>query len=362
MKLHDERGAALPMSIFISALLTVMLAASLTMSSAERQILDNTIAQGDAFTLAQTGLEQFLVNRGQFGFTAAPPAAYESTRVDLSGGYADVVLQQIRPSVAGSAALYVVKSHGVETDPAGVGNPQAERIVAQYAQWQTGTMDVRSSFTSLTGMQKNGGSGTISGVDQCGASGDVAGVSVADPPGYTQNGGSPVPSGSPAIESLGPVEDAVDSVNIDWANIVNLTALTPDVSIPPGGWPSFADPGYWPIIFVEGNFSLPGDGRGTLIVTGSLTINGRKDWEGVLLVGDWITGNGNNGVSGAMVSGLNILLSDDPAAAQAAIGQNSVGNGTKRINYNSCNIAQALSQFGGLSVIPNAWMDNWASY
>ncbi len=63
-----------------------------------------------------------------------------------------------------------------------------------------------------------------------------------------------------------------------------------------------------------------------------------------------------------MVSGLNILLSNDPAAAQATIGQNSLGRGTKSINYNSCNVARALSRFGGLSVIANAWMDNWASY
>ena len=362
MKLHDERGMALPMSIFIAALLTVMLAASLTMSSAERQILDNTVAQVDAFQLAQTGLEQFLVNRAQFGFTASPPAALEATRINLSGGYADVELQLIRPAVAGSAALYVIKSHGVETDPAGIGNPQAERIVGQYARWQAGTMNVRSAFTSMTGMRKNGGSGTMSGVDQCGASGAVAGVSVADPPGYTQNGGSSVPDGDPDIEDLGPVEEAVGLINIDWANIVNGTALTPDLSIPPSGWPSFADPNYWPIIFVQGNFALPGTGRGTLIVTGALTISGAKDWDGVLLVGDWITGNGNNGVSGAMVSGLNFMLGGAPAAALAAVGQTSVGNGTKRINYNSCNVASAMSRFGGLSVIPNAWLDNWATY
>ncbi len=41
------------------------------------------------------------------------------------------------------------------------------------------------------------------------------------------------------------------------------------------------------------------------------------------------------------------------------LGQNSVGNGNKRFQYDSCMVSSAMQSFGGLSVIDNAWMDNW---
>ena len=361
-KWSDERGVALPMAVFAAALLTVLLAASLTVSSAERRVLDNTVAQIDAFVLAQTGLEQFQADRSAFGFVSVPPAPYESTRVNLGGGFADVVLTQIRPSVSGSTPLYVIRSHGVVTRPTLPGNVQGERIVAQYAAWLEATMDARSAFTSLTGLHKNGGSGTITGVDECGMQPPVAGVSVPTVPGYTQNGGSQVPTGSPDIENLGSITSAMDKVTIDWEGIVDGTTLTPDVSIPGDAWPSFSDPNYWPVIKVTGDFTLPTDGRGILIVTERLTISGARNWAGVVLVGEHVVGDGNNGVSGALISGLNVKLALNPAAYAASVGQNSIGNGVKRIHYNSCYIAQALGAFGGLTAYRNAWFDNWKMY
>ena len=358
----NERGVALPMATFFAFMLTAVMAAALTMSSAERRVLDSSIAQLDAFSVAQTGLEQFQVRRAEFGFTDVPPAPYESTRVDVGLDYADVVLELVRPSVAGSPPLYVIRSHGVLTGPTLTGTLNGERIVGQYATWQTGTMNVPSAFTSLSGLHKNGGSGTITGTDECAGLPEVAGVAVPTSPGYTQNGGPPVPTGTPPIDDLGSVADAADQITIDWAGIVDGTALIPDIEIPGASWPSFANPSYWPVIKVTGNYSLPSSGRGVLIVTGSLTINGSKSWDGVLLVGEHIVGNGNQQVSGAMISGLNVKLAADPAAYAAAMGQNTIGNGTKTIRYNSCFISQALSSFGGLTMYRNAWLDNWTTY
>ncbi len=362
-RMSNERGVALPMATFFAFMLTVVMAAALTMSSAERRVLNSSIAQLDAFSVAQTGLEQFQVRRAEFGFTDVPPAPYESTRVDVGLDYADVVLELVRPSVGGSPPLYVIRSHGVLTGPTLTGMLNGEHIVGQYARWQTGTMNVPSAFTSLSGLHKNGGSGTITGTDECGVDpSGVAGVAVPTPPGYTQNGGAPVPTGTPAIDNLGSVVEAADGIAIDWAGIVDGTALIPNIEIPGGSWPSFTDPNYWPVIKVTGNYSLPGSGRGVLIVTGSLTINGSKTWDGVLLVGEHVVGNGNNGVSGAMISGLNVMLAADPAQYAADMGQNSIGNGNKTIRYNSCFISQALSSFGGLTMYRNAWLDNWATY
>jgi hypothetical protein len=221
--------------------------------------------------------------------------------------------------------------------------------------WQVGSMNVRAAWTSLSGLRKNGGSGTLSGTDVCGAMPNVSGVAVPTSPGYTQNGGASVPSGTPPIKDLGPQPASDDSVNIDWAGIVNGGVLTPNITIPGQGWPSFADPNYWPIIKVNGDFTLPGDGRGVLIVTGGLTISGARHWDGVLMVGGNLTSNGNNGVDGTVVTGLNRKLGQ-------VVPQGDVGNGTKTYRYDSCKVARALQSLSALVEYRNAWADNWASY
>ena len=358
----NSRGFALPMAILVLALLTISTTAALVIGSAEEREIANGRDQVDAFTLAQSGLEQFLVYRTSLGFTSMPPAAFEYVRIDVQGGYADVTLELVRPSVSGSPAVYVIRSLGVRTDPSLPGTPLAEHTVALYARCQSGTMTVKSAFTSLTGLHKNGGAGTITGQDQCGDQPDVAGVSVPTPPGYTQNGGSSVPEGSPDIADMGGFQEAADSTFIDWEGIVAGTALTPDYTYP--AYPSsiaFFNPAFWPVILVNGDFSLPYSGKGTLIVTGSLTISGAKEWRGIILVGGAATGNGDNGIFGALVTGLNTKLGDAEEIAEE-MGTNTIGNGVKRILYNSCNVTTALSGFSGLATYANTWSDNWATY
>src|SRR5207245_9588894 len=131
----------------------------------------------------------------------------------------------------------------------------------------------------------------------------VAGVAVPANRGYTQNGVGLAPQGSPPVKTLAPTPaQMADSVPIDWNGIVNANAVTPDVTIPPGSWPSFFDTTYYPVVRVDGDFTLPGDGRGLLIVTGSLTMSGNVTWHGLVLVGNNVTSNGNDGVDGATIT------------------------------------------------------------
>lgn len=351
-----QRGLALPMAIFAVALLSALIAGALTVVSAERRSTDSAEATVRAASVAQAGLQQFMLNRTtSFGFTASPPAVYESTRVAMADGYADVVLQRVRAAAAGQMAIYVVRSTGTDTNARLANVPQATRIVAQYVRWSVGSMNVQAGWTSLTGLTKNGGSGTLSGTDACGDSTAKAGVGVPASPGYSQNGGSSVPSGSPPILNLGTQAQAMDAVNIDWNGIVNGGAITPTYTLPPDAWPSFPT-GSWPVIYVDqANYTLPGNGRGTLIVRGNLTISGARSWDGIILVGGTLTSNGNNTVQGAVISGLNVMLGE-------TVGVSDVGNGTKTYGYNSCNVASALANFSGLQTVPNAWVDNWTSY
>jgi hypothetical protein len=352
--LGARRGAAMPLVILVMVLLTVSLTAAFTLNSNEIRVVDNHQEQLEAFALAESGRERFLSDRAAFGFTGEP-AASESARVVMPDGYADVLITRLRASTLTTNGFYSLRSRGVRTVARRGGVPVAERTVGQFLMWRVGSMNVHAAWTSLSGLHKNGASGTLSGVDMCGAMPNVSGVAVPTSPGYTQNGGSSVPTGTPPIKNLGPQPASDDSVNVDWEGIVNGGVLTPTITIPGQSWPSFADPNYWPIIKVNGDFTLPGDGRGVLIVTGGLTISGARHWDGVLMVGNNITSNGNNGVDGSVVTGLNRKLGMPVPKAD-------VGNGTKTYRYNSCNVARALAPLSALMEYRNAWSDNWAAY
>jgi hypothetical protein len=262
-------------------------------------------------------------------------------------------MQRLRAGVGPVRSLYVIRSQGVSTTARLRGTPQAERTLAQFAYWNTSPIKVLAAWTSLSGLQKNGTSGLLTGDDACGAQPTVAGVAVPDSPGYT-GPTSPV-TGNPPILTMGTLEQSVNTVGIDWNAIVNENAVPADIVLPGGAWPSFIDPNYWPVIRVNGDFTLPSMGRGILIVTGALTISGSDMWSGVVLVGGNIITNGNNTIEGGVISGLNVALG-------ASVPPASLGNGNKTFEYNSCNIARAGQRFASLRVFPNAWMDNWSVY
>lgn len=349
-----RRGIALPMTLLVLILLAALLAAGFTAVGAERRVNANSNAEVSAFTLAESGLELYLTQRDSLGFTSSPPAASESARVTLNGGYADVILKQVRKDTVSQRYGYVIRAHGVNTAAALTGTPQAQRTLAEYAVWQPATMRTFAGFTSLTGISKNGGSNMGSGTDACGQQAAVAGVAVPTTPGYTQNGGGLAVSGNPPVLNLAPTAaQMADSININWAGITSGTALVPDVTLPSGTWPSSFTS--WPTIFVSGNLTLPSSGQGTLIVTGSLTMSGSEAWQGLILVGNTITINGTGTIDGALVTGLNILLGD-------SVGVSSVGNGVKHINYDSCLLANALNKYATITPFTNAWVDNWPGY
>ena len=355
----NRRGSALVIGLLILIVLSVAAAGTSGMLSSERRAVSDLEAGVDAYDLARSAHDRFVANpiAALPGFTPPTWTGPDSALISLPRGSAWVSLQRIRPAVGGSSALYLVRARAVRTAFQNANSPGAERVFAQYARWQSGSMSPLSAWTSLTGITKNGGSGTVSGVDACGAASPVGGVAVPAVPGYTQNGGSSVPNGSPNILNMGSQAAANALVPVDWAGIVAGTSITPDLTIPGGAWPSFASPSFWPIIYVNqaANWSLPGDGRGILIVRNDLTISGSRSWDGIVLVGGAVTSNGNNTVEGSLVTGLNVLL------GQSA-GVSDMGNGTKTFRFNSCKVATAAARFGGLAPLRNASVDNWPTY
>lgn len=357
---RDRRGMTLPLTLLMILMLSVIVAAGFNRVSAERRVNGDMSAQVAAYAIAQSGLEQYAAN-----VTSAPPAVVADSVTGLAGGKAYINMWLLQAAAGGNPATYVIVSRGVNTaaqrfDPR---TPPAERTVAAYAQWQTASLGTSAAWTSITGLHKNGNSGSLSGTDNCGAASAVAGVAVPSSPGVTGNS-NPI-SGSPPIASLGAdVAAAAAAVPINWDGIINQNLVTPNVTITSGttGWPTSAqwnDPNYYPTIIVKtgtsANFSLPSDGRGLLIVQGDLTINGNTTWKGAILVGGNLTSNGNNKVFGSVVTGLNVKLG-------LSVPARDVGNGNKTFQYDSCELAKAMNGLSTFVTLRNGMVDNWPTY
>jgi hypothetical protein len=329
------------------------------MVGSERRVIEDQEASAAAHAMARSGYDQFIANPTGYlpSFVPTTFAGPDSAQFVFSDGYAWVSVQRVRPAVSGSLPLFLVRSRAVRTINRPGRTPMAERVFAQYAQWQDLQMPAVAAWTSLSGLLKSGGSGYIGGADNCGGSTPVAGVAVPNAPGYTQNGGSSVPTGSPPILNMGTQSQANGMVGIDWATILGGMALSADLVIPGNGWPSFTNANYWPVIYVDqaAAFALPGSGRGMLIVRNNMTIGGSLQWDGIILVGGTLTSNGNNTISGSLVTGLNVLLGQ-------AVGASDIGSGTKTIRFDSCNVANATNRFNGLAPLRNTGADNWKTY
>jgi hypothetical protein len=241
----------------------------------------------------------------------------------------------------------------VQTKGAVGGTPNGVRTVAQYASWEPANIEVLAGWTAISGIKKNGNSGTFLGQDACQDSVAVAGVAVPQVPGFNQ------PGTADSVDYIAKTpQEAAMEVLVRWKGITNGSALTPQYTIPPDAIPSFADTTFYPVIKYVGDAGSSGfnGGRGVLIVTGNLdTGSGATfNWKGLVLVGGDITGNGNNYIQGAIISALNVKLGVNVPI--------NVVNGTKQYQYNSCELAKALMSLGALIPLPNTWVDNWVEY
>ncbi len=359
----SERGSAFLLALLFIVLLSFGAIAGLSRISAERRSTVNMAAEVDAYATARAALGKFFA-----ATTSAPGASLDTTITGLPGGSATVQVRRLRAASATLPALYVVRAYGIYSSARryDANQPSAERSVAQLATWEPGSMNVYGAWTSLTGLNKNGGSGTLAGADQCGVMPDVAGVAVpttaADAgPGYDQNGGGSVPTGTPAIAYPAATPAAFGTVlQLDWPSIVNGGAIKFDYTLTgTTGWPLLAFALSWPSIYVNNSTTLSlgptESGRGLLVVRHDLTLNGSFSWDGIILVGGVLTSNGNQTVQGSVVTGLNLKLGE-------TVGTSDVGNGNKTFRYNSCYVKSALTSVGALTPMTNARLDNWPGY
>ena len=375
-RIPNRAGFALPLVVIFLVILSFALAAGLAATAAEGGTTTAQRGQNRAYTIAEQGLQRFLISRDSLcrlnGFAtcltdpAAVTAGQDSVQFALGGGYAVVVSRMMRPQQGTKdtiPAIFFVRARGIDSLSAlrGGDTTTSVRSVGLMVQWSTQTINVTGAWTSLSGLNKQGNAGQIDGNDQCGRKPAVAGVLV--PKGdYTSSGGF-VPTGNPPLDTSKTLDQLEPLVTIDWNGIINGDALTYDFVVPPNAFPSSAwfqaDTSRWPVIRIKTNdFTLPNAGRGIIVADGDFTISGSNMWDGIILVGGQLTSNGNNTTSGATVSGLNYKLPGAPQPPPGYINDNATANGTKSYVYNSCNVNRATQRLKHYVALANTWVDD----
>ncbi len=352
-EIDPGNGFALAAVLLILVAMTALATGGFLVAHGDYRVSQYHTAGSRAFQTADAALQDHLGSQRRGHITVG--YNYSSGSATVAG---DTLLD-----IGDGNVLFTMTSSATHQPPGGGTATRTVRVVTMLSD---AMFRANAAFTAGSGLHKNGNSGSLDGHDQAtsgdcsaGPQPDVAGVATGPSPnGYTQNGASPVPSGSPAIDSLPSGLAKLQALNLDWGGIVNGTVIQPDFTIPGDSWPDFStiDPDWWPVIHITSNsFALSAGftGRGTIIADQNLDLNGSFEWKGIILVGGVLTSNGKQTVEGTTITALNML----PPFNQAVM-ESSVGNGNKAFNYQSCWVRYAAQQFvGGLVPMPGSWSE-----
>lgn len=352
----DDRGFALPAVILLVALLTVLLTSGLTRARTERQLADASDDFAAAMAIAESGLQTY------YGTVTAPPSDGDSVRINVTGGYANVIVHLVRrPADTTQPMLYIVRSTGIVINPAVGPIPQSRRTAAQFAEWEYGYLLRRATLTVANGLLHRSRNSDpahleVNGTDLCGVSPPIPGIR-----GKTLNwGGPPDPDtiivGSPRLIEGGTSDSIAAQTRIDWAAAWGGD-LIPDYATLQNGSTTY------PIQRVAGTLTLTGTtaGSGLLLVQDDLVIQGTSfTFNGIILVGGLIHFWADyNRVNGLVVSGLNGSALTSPTRTGSGPPDN---RRDTYLYYDACRVDSALAAVSGFVPIRNAWFDTWATY
>lgn len=162
-----EDGMALPATLLLVALITVMLATAFVRVEADRRIAESAGDLVDALTVAQSGLHTYFATASFDACDrAVRPPDGDSVRINVTGGYADVVARVVRkPPDTLTAWTYVVRATGRVIEPVMGSDPQASRTVAQFAEWQRARLTAPAVFSAANGLVRTGSTAEFRGTD-----------------------------------------------------------------------------------------------------------------------------------------------------------------------------------------------------
>jgi len=348
-----DRGFVLVTTLLVMTLLTVLLTAAFVMISAESRTTGSAYETSRALNLAQAGLQ------GYFATAHNLASGRDSTDYTFPGGYARIVAQRLRDSTAAIRPLWVVYSTGVDTTRSLTTAGGAQRVVAQLAYHDRGTLPSRAAMVAANDVNMTAnGTNPISGVNlgftitgcTIPAADDTTGLTT--PSGaYGGTGGADVGNG---IEYLANPTAVMDSTHIDWARLLG-GEFTPDYV---GTFPAAGNSTYQTHYFTADVTIPSGQRRGVLVTTGDVTLVSGSHWDGIIVAGGRLDGNVNSNYAlhGMVITGLNISQGENVQA-------NQVRRGTGRtIKWDWCYARSAINSLGFLTPIRGTYTDTWDTY
>jgi hypothetical protein len=349
LRTADERGSALPLTILLVTIITLMLTSAFVRVQADRRLAEGSGSTVDALAVAASGLQRYMAF---YDSIQVRPVDGDSVRINLSGGYADVVAHLVQvPADTMQIHTYIVRSRGTVIQPAQGADPQARRTVAQFARWFQGGIRAVAAFTAINPSDYLPQAGTdviIDGNDGCsvGATMGFRAPFTTDLPG--------TPTGTPGWKVQDGWSVVAAETGIDW-NAIETGEVEADYTNVINGDTTFAT------YILDGAAVTLTDitGTGLLIVLNKLDTQGaRFEWDGVVLIGDDFDPEADTTiVRGLIVTGLDRIIG-------APVADNGFDDLDDNIYlyYDSCNIARSLTRFRGFDPVRNAWIDNWATY
>ncbi len=362
----QQRGFALPITIFLIAILTLMLGSTFTRAATEHRIAGGSKAAIVAMFVAQSGLEKYF---SQDFLDWNRPLSGDSMRLDLQGGWAWVVPEVLRtPADTMNDFLYIIRSTGYAENPREPGNVLAHRAIAQFANWQTPWLDApRAAIIAANRLQIEPPAGKVVFDGR-----DRPNSLCAGDPLLPDGFGARLPAsgntdleladdyhGAPGRQESGTRESVAQLVNIDWE------AIRSGKFIPDYTSPQYGLTGEFPSQLVDGNYSESVqhfEGEGLLIVTGNLSVSTAREhwyWRGVILVGGEAKFESDTTyIYGRVITGLNYLTGDAPTNDDTDVRATQLA----RSRFDSCNIRKSLKSLKGFVPLVNTWVDNWATF
>jgi hypothetical protein len=376
MKRLDTRrdGFALPAAIVALVLVGVLVTGGFVAATQEGHISESTRLSGEAFNIAELGLNEFIggVRVVNYGFAMAPAQpSWEVCRdgsvvlmpATCSNGAAiGTYTVQVRP-LGTSDELFMVQSTGKVTRHGQYNEPS--RTLATVVRSRTLDIAMDRAVT-VGGPLHTSGNAEINGEDaipgtfydkeSCTSTGTQAGVVAKDPDQVTTKGNSRI-KGEPPKRG----DESIDSISItqfgdlSYEDLTEMATFTiPNQGVHTTGpklkdgrcdysdqsnWGSPLDPNhlckdFFPIIHVTGSLHMnsKGSGQGILLVDEDLKLNGGYEFYGIVIVmGKLEGGNGGAKIYGGTIvrGGANL---DNPSEVQ----------GNPVVNLSSCAIERAV--------------------
>ncbi|MEP6688073.1 MAG: hypothetical protein ABJC36_06965 [Gemmatimonadales bacterium] len=359
-RVSNERGMALAVAIFALVVIGALVAGTFFAGRLEQSSGQATVYATQAAEAGEAGLSEAIsgLNATTLGAMVVGNTTSLGT-LSMTGATGVSSTRSVRRL---TNSLFLVEALGTRSN--GAGASLADRRLGTLVRLVSANISVSAGLTAM-GDVLVGGNSTVSGNDATPSQWTAAGVScptAANVPGVRYNGtltkkGSSTINGSPAS-----VNDAsLNASNIfggsDFAALKALRTLTLTGNVsglaaattgtPPkcdasvqSNWGAPTVPtspcfSYFPIVYHYGDLSISGsgEGQGILLVEGNLTVQGRIDFYGPVIVtgGVDVRGTGSDDVKfyGGILA-QNVTLDDSRLT----------GNAT--VNYSSCAIRRAL--------------------